>query len=123
MFAFFSRRISLLKTSSRTLLLSLALLCALFVSQHASSQDLRDRSALKVFFPEEVFFCIQPSLQLTPDSIIGGIAPYTYRWWSEDGVLSLADTLEWQGNDTTRIWLEVADSEGFRARSSTLAIP
>jgi gliding motility-associated-like protein len=122
-FANYSRCISHFKTSSDTLLLLFALLCVSLFSQHASSQDLRDRSALKVYFPEEVFFCIQPSLELTPDSIIGGIAPYTYRWWSEDGVLSLADTLEWQGIDTTRIWLEVADSEGFRGRSSTLAIP
>ena len=84
---------------------------------------MRDRSALKVYFPEEVFFCLQPTLRLTPDSIVGGIEPYSYRWWSDNGVLSLSDTLEWEGNDTTRLWLEVTDSEGFRGRSSTLAIP
>lgn len=95
----------------------------MLIAQHTSAQETRERTALKVYLPERVYFCDEPWLKLAADSIVGGIAPFTYRWWNESGFLSQHDTLIWQGADTSVIWLEVTDGAGFRERTSTTALP
>jgi gliding motility-associated-like protein len=122
-FSFLFQNISSAKAANSPLLLTLAFGLFFIISVDSIAQETRERSALKVYLPEEVNFCINPWLTLSPDSIVGGIEPYAYQWWSEDGFLSQSDTLVWQGSDTTTIWLEVTDGAGFRERANTSALP
>jgi gliding motility-associated-like protein len=122
---FFSQHpyIASLKTGYSPWRLVLFYCYALLIAFNSSAQEMRDRSTLKVYLPEEIHFCKEPWLKLAPDSIVGGIEPLSYRWWNESGNLSQSDTLIWQGSDSTVIWLEVTDGAGFSHRTNTAAIP
>jgi gliding motility-associated-like protein len=92
-------------------------------STETLAQDPMSRSLPVIHLIDVQRFCPDIPLEIAPDSITEGEAPFSFEWQTEGAIVSTDSTLTVVPNDTVQYTLTIVDAQGKMAHDTLLLLP
>lgn len=111
------------KKQALWLLIPAVLMVFVLSSMGARAQTNESRAPMHIHLPPTLSFCPNVEFPLFTDSIVGGSAPYHFRWHANNELIASLDTVVLNLSDTLLVTLLVIDSNGKMDRDTLTLLP
>jgi gliding motility-associated-like protein len=96
----------------------------IFLMQGQSHAQVNNRDVpLRIYLPAQKNFCPNAPVEIAPDSITGGTAPFQYRWILNNEIVSVDSVVQLALSDTSFVELRIIDSNGKIVETGTWLYP